>query len=132
MPDYDFGVEPERGMMKTITQKQFKYFCARVDYWLREFGVTDWTVFYALKADISGNAELVYNFMARRATFSLYKKRRPPERTRKSLDQSARHEVGHLLLAPLAMAAEQRFGLLQADIEEIEEGIVCRLTRVLK
>jgi len=118
--------------MKQVTKAQFDYFCRRVNYWLREFGVTDWTVFYKLKSDIPGHAELIYNFMSRSATFSLYKKREKCDRTRKSLDQSARHEVGHLLLAPLTMAAEQRFGLLQEDIHEIEEGIVCRLTRVLK
>jgi len=116
--------------MKQVTKAQFDYFCRRVRFWLRKFGTTDWTVYYVFEEELTDcNAEIRYDYDGRSATFAL--PTMLDDTTRSSLDESALHEVVHLVIAPLQAVAERRY-LSRDEIRGVNEGIACEITAALR
>ncbi len=130
MSDYDFGFKFGEGTMKekTVTHQQFEYFSRRVRYWVKYFGLLDWTI-YIIKEDLDCPAEIRYNDYSRSATFVLAKYR--DDQTRKDLEHSALHEVIHLALALLDIAAKTRFDVSSDEFHKIVESTACRFTTVV-
>lgn len=113
---------------KSTTRKQFNYFCKKVEYWLKEFGLMEWTVYY-LWQNLDCMAEIRYDTLARAATFVLAK--RSDNQTRYDLTHSALHEVLHLVLADCAVAGKRRWQISLSEFDSYEEAAVCRLTALI-
>ena len=91
-------------------------------------GLTEWSVDYTLGCSEEDNgAELNYNYYGRKACIALNPKFGS---TASDVRRFAKHEVAHLLLAPLAHKAQQRF-VQEQELDEAEEAIVRKLEEVL-
>jgi len=114
--------------VKRVTKKQYEYFCGRVKYWMQDFGITGWTVFFLHQDLQDSSAEIRYTYSERAVTFALpwyvY------QTTRKVLDETALHEVIHLVLAPLDVMAKCRY-IEEREIQDVVEGTTCRLTNFI-
>ena len=112
--------------MKQVTKVHFDYFCKRVDYFMCEFGITGWTVFF-LHQRLDASAEIRYTYDERAVTFALARSIHENP-TKKKLNEIAFHEVIHLVLAPLDSLAKRRF-VEEREICDAVEGMTCRLTK---
>ena len=113
---------------KIVTRKQFDYFSQRVRYWVKYFGLLDWTV-YIIKEDLDCPAEIRYNDYGRSATFVLAKYR--DDQTRRDLEESAVHEVVHLALASLDIMSKHRFDVCEDQFHKLVEATTCRIANVI-
>lgn len=114
--------------MKPVTDATFKFFCRKVRYWLKQFGITDWTVHYALEKRTDCDAAIAIDFANRGLTFVL-----PTELddvSRQTIDHSALHEVTHAAVAHLDWLANQRF-VSEKELEDACEATVCRITTLV-
>ncbi len=114
--------------MKLVTKATFNFFCRRCRYWLKQFGQTDWTVYFDHAKVEDGAAELRYDYDARGLTFAL-----PLElddTSRKSVEHSAIHEVAHAAVAQLEDAAKNRYAT-EKEIDAAVEAVVCRITTLI-
>lgn len=114
--------------MKQVTKAQFDYYCQRIRYWLKKFGTTDWTVYFG-QEEMECAGRLRYDYDARGATFLL-----PftvEDNSRDSLDETALHEVIHLVLAPLEAMGERRF-VSEGEMQGAYEGVTCEITAAFR
>ncbi len=112
-----------------ITRAHRDYFQDRVLFWMEELNQQDWTAYFESE-DLGGFvAQVRYNFSDRGTTFSL-NTTTSVKPTRFFLDDTALHEVGHLVVARLENLAERRY-VQEADLEIAKEEAVCILTRVI-
>ena len=114
--------------MKTVSKATFTFFCQKVRYWLRQFGLTDYTVYYSHEDIKESAAEVRVDSEGRGLTFVL-----PTlldDTSRKSVEHSAIHEVAHACVAKLAAVAQDRYAT-EKDIEDAEEAVVCRITTLI-
>ncbi len=113
--------------MKNVSLPTFKFFCRKCRYWLKQFGITDYTVYYSQEA-ITSPAEVRVDSPGRGLTFVL-----PLEledTSRRSVDHSAIHEVSHACVAKLVDVAKDRYAT-EKDIDDAEEAVVCRITTLI-
>ena len=117
--------------MRTKTTKaNFDYYKKRVKFWLREFGQLDWTVYF-VHEDLEPNvAQVRYNYFNRGATFAFSTGINLPRITREFIDNTALHEVAHLLSAHLEHLTERRF-ISEDDVEAAKEELTCIITSVV-
>ena len=113
---------------KPTTRKQFQYYCKQVEYWLKELGLLEWTVYY-LWQNLDCMAEIRYDTETRAVTFVLAK--RSDNQTRYDLTHSALHEVLHLVHADFAVAGKRRWQVSLSEFNSYEEAVVCRLTQYI-
>lgn len=113
--------------MKTVTKAQLDYFCERVTYWLKEFGVTGYTVFFDW-TDVDCSAQILISAEGRGLTFKLPHKLK--ETSRPALNHSALHEVVHASLANLCWLGLERH-VSQKQLEMAEEEVVCNITTLI-
>ena len=114
--------------MKAVTKNQFEYYCKRIKYWMRKFGTTDWTVYFG-QEEMECAARLRYDYDARGATFLLPFE--VEDSSRSALDESALHEVIHLVLAPLEAMGARRF-ISEDEISGAYEGVTCEITAAVR
>jgi len=114
--------------MRKVTDATFKFFCRKVRYWLKQFGVTDWTVFFAQEKRDDCEAGVRIDYENRGLTFVL-----PTyldDTSRRVIDHSAIHEVAHAALAQLDYAATARW-VTEKEVEVAVEATVCRITTLI-
>ncbi len=114
--------------MKTVTKATFKFFCRKCRYWLKQFGITDYTVYYALETVVDAAAEVRVDSAGRGLTFVL--PLRLDDTSRQSVDHSAIHEVAHACVAKLTAVAHDRYAT-EKEIDDAEEAVVCRITTLV-
>lgn len=117
------------------TDKHFEYFKKRVKYWLREFGLIGWRVFFEHgEADIGNNergyAKVDFDIDGRNATFTLGLNWESLKPTKALIDHSAFHEVCELLLGRLRVMAYSRF-VNSDEIKEEVHAIIRTLENVI-
>lgn len=119
----------------TTSKKDFKYFCAQVKYYVREFGLGDYEINFDHK-DFADEGEPLCNSIAgvrensssKAATFLLNKDWSDNESPNEAnLKRCAIHEVGHLLLCDYYFCAINRFGVTPDQITTIEHAVIRRL-----
>lgn len=114
--------------MKTVSKATFTFFCQKVRYWLRQFGITDYTVYYSHEEIKDSAAEVRVDSPGRGLTFVL-----PTlldDTSRKSVEHSAVHEVAHAAVAKLTAVAHDRYAT-EKEIDDAEEAVVCRITTLI-
>lgn len=113
--------------MKTVTKAHFDYFCKRVLYWLDEFGVAGYTVYFG-RTDADCSAQLIINAEGRGFTFKLPMKLLTT--SRQALNHSALHEVVHAAMAYLCWLGAERC-VSEKQLEMAEESLVCKITALI-
>jgi hypothetical protein len=114
--------------MNNVSTPTFKFFCRKCRYWLKQFGITDYTVYFSLEEIKESAAEVRVDNEGRGLTFVL-----PDvldDTSRKSVDHSAIHEVAHAAVAKLVTLAHDRYAT-EKDIDDAEEALVCRITTLI-
>ncbi len=114
--------------LKRVTEATFKFYCRKVRYWLKQFGITDYTVYYSLEPVKDSAAEVRVDSDGRGLTFVLPKYL--DDTSRRSVDHSAIHEVAHASVAKLVDVAKDRYAT-EKDIDDAEEAVVCRITTLI-
>lgn len=115
--------------MKQVTNALFKFFCRKCRYWLKQFGITDYTVYFSLEENIfDAAAEVRIDSEGRGLTFVL--PANLDDTSRQSVDHSAIHEVAHACVAKLAEVAHDRYAT-KKEINDAEEAVVCRITTLI-
>ena len=113
--------------MKQVTDATFKFFCRRVRYWLKQFGVTDYTVYFH-RASMKSPSAVHVDSEGRGLTFKF-----PmllEDTSRKSVEHSAIHEVAHAVVAKLAAVAHDRY-VTEDAVDDAEEAVVCQITTLI-
>ena len=113
--------------MKTVTKAQLDYFSDRVTYWLRELGVTGYTIYFGWTED-DCSAQVIISEEGRGLTFKLPHKLM--HTSRQALNHSALHEVAHAFLSHLCWLGTERY-LSPKELEMAEEAVVCNLTALI-
>ena len=118
--------------MKT-TKEDFEIFKKRCEYWRKELGLHRWKVYYEHKktTDDESYAETRPNTSDRIASIVLDTRWDSEPKTPEKLDEIAKHEILHLLLAPLHYLARQR-NFLNDEYATAEHEIVWLLEQSLK
>lgn len=114
--------------MKHVTKTTFNFFCKRVRYWLKQFGQTDWTVFFVQEPSTDCEAAVRIDYENRGLTFVL-----PTElddTSRKIIEHSALHEAAHAALAQLDWVATERW-VSEQEVNDAVEAAVCRITTLV-
>ena len=113
-----------------ITRAHQEYFQDRVLFWMEELNQQDWTNTGFKVEDLgTGAAQIRYNVLNRGCTFVLSSSL-DSKITRRFLDETALHEVGHLVMSRLENLAERRY-IQEDDLSIAAEEAVCILTRVV-
>ncbi len=114
--------------MKQVSDATFKFYCRKCRYWLKQFGITDYTVYFWHHPIDDGAAAVHVDSAGRGLTFVLPKELE--DTSRQSVDHSAIHEVAHAAVAKLTAVAHDRYATFK-DIEDAEEALVCRITTLI-
>ncbi len=95
---------------------------------MKQFGITDFTVHYAQENRKDCDAAIAIDFENRGLTFVL--PTTLEDTARKTIDNSALHEVCHAALAHFDWVANQRF-VSESEVTVVCEATVCRLTTLV-
>ncbi len=112
------------------TEKHFEIFKIEAEKWIRQFGLTEWEVYYSHSNLRGMKAQCKYNLTGRNATISLsteYVDDIIDYNIESDIKKSAFHEVCELLLGPLESMVEQRYALGADDVREETHRIIRRL-----
>ena len=109
-----------------LEKKHLDYYKKRVLYWLKELGVSGWTVYFDLEDVVGGYASIDWNFSGRVCTFNLSREWLGLRPTNKCIDRSALHECLHLLLTPFNVYAKERY-LDEEVLDNEREKVVIML-----
>jgi len=106
-----------------LNQKDFIFFQNKVKFWIKRLGLTDWQVYFEFeKLEENDFAQIKWNYKGSKATMYLNQEwRNVPKFLNKEhqLEQTALHEVLHLLLARLnAWANDRKWDELEYEAEE--------------
>lgn len=115
--------------MKT-TAKNFKYFKERCEYWRKELGLVDWSIFYDLKELEGKAAETNYWDEPGVARIVLSKDWGEETPTENGLNRTALHECCHILFSNLTSEAKARYAQ-EYDIDRAEHHIIRVLENIL-
>ncbi len=115
--------------MKSVTDATFKFFCRKCRYWLKQFGITDYTVYFWHDPMITDSAaEVRVDSEGRGLTFALPKFL--DDTSRQAVDHSAIHEVAHACVAKFVAVAKDRYAT-EKEIDDAEEAVVCQITTLI-
>ena len=112
------------------TQRNFDYFKKRCEYWLAKFGLNGWKIRYEFKS-IGANANMIANGNKHIVTIGLdteidFDEFIKTMTLEEYLDELAKHECLHVLLARYTNIAEARY-CNEEEIVAAEEEIVIKL-----
>lgn len=115
-----------------ISKKDFELFKTECQKWVQKLGLTDWNITFRHRPLINAQAHTQYDCNASSACFSLRTECDKPEKEAftSSIEDSAKHEVLHLLLARLYFKAGARY-LNEGELDEAEHAVIARLTKAL-
>lgn len=111
------------------TPEHFECFQAACLEAVERFGLKGWNI-YVRHHEIEASFAEVLSYSQERWATVFLGKTWPVEPTNKLLKSTAHHEVAHILLAPLADAALERFGS-ESQIREAAEAIVVTLEHLI-
>lgn len=119
--------------MAQLTKADFDVFRKECQRLISIFGLQEWSDYYEFGALEDCYAQVRMNYEGRVATLALNKEwpednRRP---SRDELKKTALHEVLHILIYPIRANGGKRY-IVEGTMNEIEEGTVNRLCRVLE
>ncbi len=114
-------------MKNKVTDATYEFYCQQVRYWLKEFGVMSYTVFFDRTTEKVA-AMVRINNEGRSLTFVL--PRHLEDSSREAVGHSALHEVVHGVVAKLSAVGYNRHST-EAELEDAEEAVVCRVTQVV-
>jgi len=114
--------------MKTVSEATFKFFCRKCRYWLKQFGITDYTVYFSQEFLKDTAAEVRVDSDDRGLTFVL--PHRLEDTSRRSVDHSAIHEVAHACVAKLEDVAKARWSS-EKEVDDAVEAVVCQITTLV-
>ena len=122
----------EKLILRT-TKAHFEYFKKRVRYWYKHYNLSGWWLYFD-HCDIERNyARVRVNMVGRVATFMLSIEWFHPDvlpLNQHTLDDSARHEIIHLILGPMGNLVNARF-VTQDEVTAAEETVVRHLEELL-
>jgi len=115
--------------MTKTTKKDFALYRKWVNFYLKRYGLNDWTVHFAHDDCGKAMAQCRTAIISRGVTFALNKEL--TEEDYKSLDirHTARHEVCHLLIAEVSHLVGSFCS--EDEWKRADEALVCRLTNLL-
>lgn len=111
-----------------MTQKQFKYFVERANYWQDILKIPFDIEYFKVESSIF-RAEVKYNIPNHTASISVATFW-DIEPTNEVIDVTAFHEICHLLLCTLCDLATNYYQ--ESYVSEIEHGIVVNLENIVK
>ena len=113
------------------TDNDYEIFQSEVRRLMVEYGLNEWGVFFQ-RQDLDGSyAEISADDEHKCATFIFAKTIEDEAVEYLDVKRTARHEVFHLLLAPLSDVASRRF-INQLQLYSAEEAIVNKLLYITK
>ena len=116
--------------MPTLNQKHSKQFHRYVAKWLEKFRLADWEVHYKFCDNESSNmADCVSEVDIKKALVTLYREW-DLEPDKNTLNQTALHEVCHILLAPLMELAIGRY-VTEKQLFDAEHDVIRALERMI-
>ena len=117
--------------MKT-TKKDFEFFKKECDRYANLFGLDDWSLIYEKDYSFVPNtrASCAINLNACQTEIALAKDWQHEKVTRKQLSETAKHEVLHILLAPVMVRAMARY-TAENDLISAEHSIIQKLMKLL-
>lgn len=94
-------------MKYKVTEKQFKYFKARVKYWQKKIGLISWRIdcFHKDLEDAYGTCYTDYIGQAASVTLTKYTE---DPMTQAQIEETALHEVLEILMSPCLSMAKSR------------------------
>lgn len=113
------------------TEQDFRFFTTCVKKWQKRLGLTGWDIRTVHTAkDRDHRARVEWNYLAKSAVIFLVKKPNTEStKTQADIENSALHEVLHLLLLDISLHAEN---VAAANlIESLEHAIIQRLCHAL-
>lgn len=117
-----------------LNKKHFEYFKKRVEYWQKRFELMNWKieVIQEKKSKEFLDAYLEHTYQNEEAKIILLTEgnRFSKKNTKKDLDDTAKHEVIHLILSKYEMSSKRRY-IQEKELDEELEIIVRKLTRLL-
>lgn len=116
--------------MEKEMAESFEMFKGECDSWQWRLGLHSWNVRYECSTlDKEVRAEVAYDIVNCCATITLNDLEALDQ---DELSRTALHEMCELLLCRMAGMASQRFGVIEADIEEETHRIIRTLEKVLE
>lgn len=114
------------------TRKHFEIFEAAVRKWRERLRITGWQVYITHEDVDNAYAQIHTDYPLRSATVTLSKNwDHILKLTAKNLEETARHEMVHLLTAPLRLLALTRCVSVD-EIEGVEEALVCSIEALIE
>lgn len=111
------------------TKKDFAEFCKWVRHYMKEFGLNDWTVYFAHEEVKGGVASCSARIISRGVTFTLSTEPLVANKEELNIKETALHEVIHLLIAPVSHLVGSYTS--EDEWRQADEALVCRLTSIL-
>lgn len=109
--------------MIRATKSHYQYFCKRVHYWLKIFGLLEWRVSFEYLEEYGGDilAECSWDYEDKTAMFNFYADWSQVVLDDEHIDEIAFHEVGELLLNRINDLLTPQYSnkLITAEIHQI-------------
>ena len=121
------------GEIHEVTREEYEYFQKACSSYRQSFGLLDWDIYF-FEDDLSGDDEMAnisWCFTGHSVRITLSNKMPVSKDYLEILDNIARHEMIHLLLARIQEYAQRR-NVIQDDIDEAIESLVRMIDNVYK
>jgi len=115
------------------TKEHLKLFKNRCNYYIKEFGLFDWKVYYTHELwNNDSYADCNIHYSGRVATINLctHWEELEIKYINKTIDELAFHEVSHIVLAELCSIASSK-SAKRKDIDSAEHSVIRRMEAVL-
>ena len=131
MGDLIDPITKDKDKLHEVTTKEYEYFQKACKVYQKSFGLVDWDLYFCFEdlSDDSDMANISWCFTGHSARITLSNKLPAYENYTLELDNIARHEMIHLLLARIQEYAQRR-NMNQEDIDEALESLVRTIDNV--
>ncbi|MFH1738340.1 MAG: hypothetical protein ABIH23_04985 [bacterium] len=117
--------------MRELTEKDLAMFEADVRKWQTKLGLTNWDVLVRMSKEPTSGATVMMNNEQQSALVKIASKQAKGW-SAENMDEFALHEMMHLVLQPLDVAARQCEVLRKDEADKREHEIINRLVNVIK
>jgi len=117
---------------KTYSKADFSRFKEKCLEFQKEWGLSDWTLFFEHKqlTDQYANSETFHK--GRNAVLRMTLKVEQSDESNETPERLAKHEMLHVMIADFSFLATCRYGVLESDLITSEEALVIRLEKIIK
>lgn len=121
--------------MKKIGEKEYKLFQTHCYEWQKKLGLENWVLLFHFGLE-KKDKEFYYNATIK-ATLEHYQADVYLDKEykwlgEKEFNETAKHEMMHLLVGRLAKLGSYRFGVVTADLDSAEEELIHKLEHLIK